>query len=330
MESLQGVLVAIAKTDMTAWVGTSFPQKVKYFRSMLQAERELLAVPVVSTATLRTIAAACRIKPEEMERSFAWLQYSIVALFFDTIPRLKDMIVIDPLWLVRVMSAVSARKSPLLSSADFVSTFPMPFFAPSCVESIFQLLEGFSMIHAFRNPGKESQSKYVIPFLLSNEEPALQAGDRAILLNHPGHTYHRVYEVSSMVDGLFDQLFIRLMHVTTRHCVFWRNGFTFMLESPLSGWDVLVARVTAQGDTSNTSRISFDITSSDRSGRVLHIISTTVESLVSAVCRVRMLWHDINPPPFLFRYEDGFRGHICEGLCAPVKLNSTSMFWVKS
>jgi hypothetical protein len=279
-EDLQRLLVSFARQELKKWIGCSFPQKAIYLQSMIQAERNLLSVPVVSTATLRTIASACKIKPLEMDVCFSWLQYSVGALFFDSIPRLKDMVVIDPLWLVRVMTSLTKSRSPILSQRDLASIFALPFFAPSSLDAICKLLEGFSMIHELRNAGKESFTKFVIPFLLSDEEPALSFDDNAIVLGHTWHKYVRIYEVSALVHGLFDQLFVRLMHVTSRHCSFWRNGFTFMLESPLFGWDIVVAKLETQDDLSSFSRISFEVISSDRSGRILHIVSTTVESLV--------------------------------------------------
>ncbi len=57
----------------------------------------------------------------------------------------------------------------------------------------------------------------------------------------------------------------------------------FMSENNVEGWDVIVGRLELpreQEDGSSFSRICFDVTTSDRSGRVLHLISTTVEGLV--------------------------------------------------
>lgn len=51
-----------------------------------------------------------------------------------------------------------------------------------------------------------------------------------------------------------------------------------MLEGSVDGWDIMVARL--ELSEGGPSRIYVDVTSSDRSGRVLHLISTTVEGLM--------------------------------------------------
>ena len=295
-DSLQTLLISVSETSsLRSWVGKSVQQKAVYLRSVLQAERSLLAIPVVSLSTFRNIARSCKIKETEMDDCFGWLEYSAAVMFFESIPRLKDIVVIDVLWLVSLMNRVSSWKKPLVGVDELESVFPFPQFSSLTFPAILRLLEGFSIAHVFQNRGSsesgspglltkssDSGNKFLIPFLLSDTEPDLSIEDRIVISKHTGHTYRRIYEVSAWIHGLFEQLLIRMMHISTKHCSFWRKGFVFMIESGTGGWDLVVARLETNSnqDTSECARIFFDITSSDRSGRVLHLVATTVEGLV--------------------------------------------------
>lgn len=270
---VQQTLASLASKYLNALSFHSVSQKAVFLQSMLRAERLLMNFPVISTGRLRTIAEACKISPIEMHACFQWLEYRASCLFFDALPRLKNMVVIDPLWLVQVMGAVSACPSASCSRAELASAFSLPDFAPSSLESIFGLLDELAVLHTLVRP---VGSSYVIPFLLSNDRPSISEDDRIIIKSHSGRKYCRIYEVSAFLPEVFDQLSIRVMHLAVRHCAYWRSGFIFLLESPLfGGWDVLEGQLVNVGEVSH---IVLDLTTYDRSGRVLHIICATLES----------------------------------------------------
>lgn len=275
-DSVRNQLGLVAENKIPEFVGHSFPAKAIFLKSVLQAQRHQMAVPILSLGTLRNIARTCRIKEDELEECFHWLEYSAGVLFFDSIAQLRDIVVIDMLWLVRVMNAVAASSSAFMSAADIGRIFPFPLFLPANLPAILKLLEGFAIVHTFNS---SAESKIVIPFLLGEAEPSLAPADVKLISESRGHTYKRVYEMSVWLHGLFDQLMTRLLHVASRHCAFWRKGFVFITESPQSGLEIISAKLESI-ENGTQSRVTFDVTTSDRSGRILHLISTNFESLV--------------------------------------------------
>ena len=274
--------ISIQTEPLRNWVGKSFPRRFLHFRGLLRAERQLLDVPMISVTALRAMSRVSKIKGSDIDLCFLWLQYSGEVMFFDNVPRLKDMVILDPFWLMTAMDSVASCEKAIISPKELsAQAFALPKYSSTSVASIFKLLEAFSVLEVFLN--SESEPKFVVPFLLSEMEPALSSEDQSIIMMHQGHTYQRVYEVSALVFGLFDQLLINLMHITSRHCSVWRKGFVFMQENlPDGTWDVISCRVVESEELASKplTRIFMNMTTMDRSGRILHVVATAIESLV--------------------------------------------------
>eukprot|EP01128_Nolandella_sp_AFSM9_P006857 TRINITY_DN3614_c0_g1_i1.p1 TRINITY_DN3614_c0_g1~~TRINITY_DN3614_c0_g1_i1.p1 ORF type:complete len:2040 (-),score=393.86 TRINITY_DN3614_c0_g1_i1:176-6295(-) len=101
-------------------VGVSVPLQYQFYEDTLKAYAKTVPVPVITLKTARLLAESCGIANlSEMQKSTDLLHKQAEILYFRKVPALRDMIVLDPLWLIRMMESVGGTKS--LNQGGFLS-----------------------------------------------------------------------------------------------------------------------------------------------------------------------------------------------------------------
>lgn len=248
------------------------PMPWAFMESMLAEEEKVVSFPIVTYSRFEAMTLSCGALEQEVEGIAKYLHEIGCILHYSEIKKLQNVVIMSPLWLLKVVSRLLAfgttrGSNGTFRAEDVAEIWPVFEFPERSHEPILQLLEAFEVL----NPLGDF---FVMPFLVPDEPPPEEdiPHHRVVMGAH----YTRVYtfEGGKVPQTLMSQLIIRLLDVSTRAFSIWQSGVVFGLNERTS-----VHVVSVRLDHKDN-LIKIDVWSNDRSGKILHIIHTTTESVL--------------------------------------------------
>ncbi len=241
--------------------------------SMLDEEEKVMSFPLVSFSRFEAMALACGALDDEVPRMARYLHETGAIIHYSDIRKLANVVILSPLWLLKVAWRLLAFGGSVGSSKgtfrveDLPEIWPAYEFPPRSHEPIVQLLEAFEVLNPLGRV-------LIMPFLVPDKAPNEEEWplNRVVM----GTRYSRVYTFNSgsVPRTLMAQLIIRLLEISTRAFSIWQSGVIFSVKER-SYLHMVAVRLDRAAD-----ELLMDVSSNDKSGKVLHILHSTIESVL--------------------------------------------------
>jgi hypothetical protein len=241
--------------------------------SMLGEEEGVLSFPLVSFSRFESMALACGALDNEVPRMARYLHETGAIIHYSDIRKLSNVVILSPLWLLKVAWRLLAFGGSDGSSQgtfqveDLPEIWPAYEFPPRSHEPIVQLLEAFEVLNPLGRV-------LIMPFLVPDKPPREEEWplNRVVM----GKRYARVYTFRSgaVPRTLMAQLIIRLLEMSTRAFSIWQSGVIFSVKER-SYLHMVAVRLDRAKD-----ELLMDVSTNDKSGKVLHILHSTIESVL--------------------------------------------------
>jgi serine/threonine protein kinase len=193
--------------------------------------------PTKTWEEFETMGAICNIKDKERLANASRLLHALGSIVhFEKEKTLADLVILNPQWLVDVMSTVVTTKhqysrNGVLQHINLPQIWRAPDFPMELHPTLLHLLEKFEISYYLRStgtPGDAYSGKSLIPSLLPEERPSNleQSFARFPAINE--QQFARQFHFSFIPHGFVSRLMVRLLHFA-EPSVFWRYGI--LLES---------------------------------------------------------------------------------------------------
>lgn len=158
----------------------SVPKSFLFLKALVKAESYQLESPTISTIHFNRLCDSCFVPIGERERALNFLKRTANVLQYDSVPALKEILVLDTEWLIGIMTRIVSTDSLLLKrdnasfgSQDESELWPPYLFHPRSRSVILKLLESFEIIHPveFVSADGDILLRYVVPCCLPETEP---------------------------------------------------------------------------------------------------------------------------------------------------------------
>ena len=198
------------------------------------------AAPFLNWQEFEGISLRHQLEKENIVKAAEFFHCIGVVCYFGDHPKLRDFVFLNPQYLTNVMSAIITVKhrytKGTLTSKDFDHIWRE---FPSHLHSmLLSLLERFEIIHCLsensnnssssnnnNNIEKPKEHKYLIPSLLSEQQPELSPWTITMNKSFCGLVFCRNYFFSFLPLGFFSRLLIRNLHLSDFESVtHWKNG----------------------------------------------------------------------------------------------------------
>ena len=196
--------------------------------SMLAEEEKVISFPLVSFARFEAMAIACGALDDEVARMARYLHETGAIIHYSDIKKLAHVVVLSPLWLLKVASRLVSFESPTSTTGtfraeDLPDIWPAYDFPPRSHEPIVQLLEAFEVL----NPLGQV---FVMPFLVPDKAPPAEDWplNRVVMAIRYERKY--TFSVNKVPRTLMAQLIIRLLEISTRAFSIWQSGVIFSIK----------------------------------------------------------------------------------------------------
>ncbi|KAI3380042.1 hypothetical protein SNEBB_002052 [Seison nebaliae] len=187
---------------------------------------------IISLDTAKSIALDCGIVGHEEQMESIGFLHSLGSIqYFDNI-YLKDKVVVNPQWIVKIMSClVSVKQNPIvdgrLDHSLLEKIWKEDLCAKSLHEWVLHLTEKFDLTFPLKI--ENNKNKYnLVPCLLPDVHPEnlLEEWNDQKRWNLPSITEIKlVFEFDHLPTGLFNRLQVRLFHLHSNDSpIIWKNG----------------------------------------------------------------------------------------------------------
>eukprot|EP01119_Soliformovum_irregulare_P012881 TRINITY_DN3370_c0_g1_i1.p1 TRINITY_DN3370_c0_g1~~TRINITY_DN3370_c0_g1_i1.p1 ORF type:complete len:2124 (-),score=675.67 TRINITY_DN3370_c0_g1_i1:56-5518(-) len=198
------------------YVDTSYSSGYHQLERLVISQRELMSPPVVSFNQFRNWCDDCHVTgPGEAGKAAQLLSDLGVIVFFND-PNLKDLVILDPQWLTRVMATLITTKpnfikNGMLAESNLGQIWKAPDFPESLHPLLLNLFKKFEVTHSVPvNEGEER--RYMFPSLVQSEAPVeLTHKIRQLSVG----SVCRSFIFDFLPLGFFSRLIVRLSHMLT-------------------------------------------------------------------------------------------------------------------
>ena len=237
--------------------------------SMLVEEEKVVSFPLVPYSRFESMALACGAMEHEIPEISRYLHENGSIIHYRDIRKLQNVVIISPQWLLRVASRLLefGGEGGTFQVEDLPVIWPPYEFPPRSLKPILQLLEAFEVLNPLGRV-------FVMPFLVPDKAPKEE--DWPLNRVAMGTRYRRLYAFSgqSVPRTLMAQLIIRLLEISSRAFSIWQSGVIFSIKER-----TFLHMIAVRLDR-DTNSLLIDVNSKDRSGKVLHILHSTIESVL--------------------------------------------------
>ena len=208
--------------------------KLKFFEKHLLYERTKRHPPILSYNEYKNLANHFSISEENNELDeFSKLLNSWGTILYYTEDHLKDIIVIDPKWLIQVLSDIITTKhryikQGILEHSDLIHIWSVKDGYPLHIHStLLQILLKFEILFFIDNYDMNDENswrkgKSIIPSALPHR-PDIRVSQIFPKFESNIRQYMRIYHISFVPPGFLNHLIIRLIEQLI-DVTYWRNG----------------------------------------------------------------------------------------------------------
>lgn len=221
-------------------MGELIPSSYLSLEKFVLEERPRRMPPVVSLRTFQAMAAACNVTAADSQAVATRLLHSLgVLVHYGQDPRLKDLVILDPQWLIEVMASILTTKhnfsrNGLLPLSALLQLWREPKFPVALHGQLVQLLEHFEVL--FRKQIDEDgavRELLLVPALLPEARPpefklrwrgtAHGGAPPAELAPYDINIIGRRFTLSFVPRGLMGRVLVRLLRWMEPACL-WQSG----------------------------------------------------------------------------------------------------------
>ena len=281
---IQSILTSI-REDM----GKPVPARYYQLEDLIKEEglkksRESVP-PVVSWEEFQTFGKICA-TTEDLPEAAAFLHRLGSLNYFPKMPKLRDIYVLHPQWLVDVMCSVITTKHAfvkggVLEHSSLKQIWRPPTFPEDLHQTLLNLLENFEISFYLRSTAQANDlytGRSLVPSLLPEERPPQLDEKWSAWPMENQHQYSRRYRFSFIPHGFVSRYLIRLVCLC-EPTIIWRHGV--FLENEKEGYSILVELQPA--------RKQLDITIRGEGGsKMAQLIIDSLNSLIEG-------WYNLIP-----------------------------------
>ena len=218
----------IEKTLQQTYMGEHIPEVWLKFENKIKKEKEKNE-NILSYRQVSAFAEECGInQASEILDSVRFLN-DLGSLQYFEINGLKDKVVINPQWIVDIVSCVvSVKNTPIVDGRLEYEDLPKIFhkYDSSLYSWILKLTEEFDLTFPVIKNNNKTPSMNIIPCLLPDIEPNLNLSfDNNSNINNLVKTkeFKVIYTFDYLPAGLFNRIQVRLFHYGDNSNI-WKNG----------------------------------------------------------------------------------------------------------
>eukprot|EP01094_Clydonella_sp_ATCC50884_P021946 TRINITY_DN493_c0_g3_i1.p1 TRINITY_DN493_c0_g3~~TRINITY_DN493_c0_g3_i1.p1 ORF type:complete len:2040 (-),score=911.87 TRINITY_DN493_c0_g3_i1:136-6255(-) len=215
-------------------MGEKIPLKYLELEKLCSSQGRILTPPTRTWEGFEAMAEMCQIRKPEMVRNASQLLHDLGSIVhFSQEKALSDMVILNPQWLVDVMSTVVTTKHQytrqgVLLHQNLPQIWRAPDFPPSLHSTLLYLLEKFEISYYLRATqtvkGDVYSGKSLIPSLLPEERPSDLEATFPRFPRPKDQQFGRFIQFAFIPHGFVSRLMVRLLHFTDEPLVFWRFG----------------------------------------------------------------------------------------------------------
>ena len=216
------------------YIGNFVPLKYLFFEDELIHQRKERVPPLINLEKFTKYAKLFSIEGEEMKQVIQNFRMW-GTIHYNQDDYLKDMIIIDPAYLISIMATISTTKhrvikNGILKHSDLHQIWHYNEYPKEVHHKLLQLCQKFEVTYALDATGKYKLNNLIdnwesgislVPSLLPIKRP------KSILLIFPYFEnvkqYSRVYEFNFIPSGFINHLIIRIMYLLKDYH-YWRYG----------------------------------------------------------------------------------------------------------
>ena len=226
--------VVLAQPHMGELIPTSYLELEK----LAQDQGRVLLPPTKTWEEFETMGAICNIKDKERLANASRLLHALGSIVhFEKDKSLSDLVILNPQWLVDVMSTVITTKhqftrNGVLQHVTLPQIWRPPEFPPEVHPVLLHLLEKFEISYYLRSTGTLGDpytGRSLIPSLLPEERPADLEQHFSRFPAASEQQFGRQFLFSFIPHGFVSRLMVRLLHFADPTC-FWRYGILLELD----------------------------------------------------------------------------------------------------
>jgi hypothetical protein len=269
-----------------AFLGHSFPRAFVRLAGALRAEAAQAAVPCVSLERFQSIARMCGVKSgAQMTEAAAFLNYVGALSWYLDLAAVRDLVILDPAWPVRVLRELASSERLRACGATFLQESMLRILSPLAFPKsshvlVLRLLSALGVVHELR--ATSAWCAYVVPFLMSAVVGSFgeDQGFRDLIKTlGPVVTLNRSYSIQCMPRSLKSAILVALLDAAEVHASIWAHGVVCAARDA-------DARMTLMAQWKDGGREELKLTivsdSPYLASRSMHIFSTAIEGVLAA------------------------------------------------
>ena len=218
------------------YIGNFIPSKYLFLEDELNYQGKELCPPMISFDDFKDYASLFDLQNEQALEA-AELLHQWGSIIHHNDPQLKNMVILNPSWLVDVMATILTTKhryikQGVLKHSDLIHIWHESEYPRKFHPALLQLLQKFEVTYNLSDD-KKNQIQWedgisLVPSVLPEMEP--EDVKQLFPEFETTEQYAREYKFNFIPAGFINHLILRIMYQTKQDCIFWRYGIAGYIE----------------------------------------------------------------------------------------------------